>query len=267
MAPFVTRAYLAFPESGRHFRADRTLETGVPIRAGFEARPFEPPVGALELLVLGGSQGARALNETVPAALARLRTPFRAVHQCGACHLADVEQRYRALGIADRVAVSPFIEDVPAALARANLVVGRAGASAVSEICAVGRPSLLVPYPFAGDHQRFNAEALARRGAALCVANRDATPERLVREIEALFAEPAKLARMADAARKLGRPDAALHIARDLLALAGFELTSSGAGTLDSSGNAAPSGPGAPPAGADALRAHASDFVATSRSA
>jgi hypothetical protein len=126
---------------------------------------------------------------------------------------------------------------------------------------------LLVPYPFAGDHQRFNAEALARRGAALCVANRDATPERLVREIEALFAEPAKLARMADAARKLGRPDAALHIARDLLALAGFELTSSGAGTLDSSGNAAPSGPGAPPAGADALRAHASDFVATSRSA
>lgn len=253
MAPFVTRAYLAFPESERHFRAGRTLQTGVPLRAGFAPRPYVPPDETLELLVLGGSQGAQVLNEAVPAALARLGVPWRAVHQCGARHLGDVEARYRSLGVAERVTVRPFIDDVPAALGRAHLVVGRAGASAFSEICAVGRPSLLVPYPFAGDHQRLNAEALVRRGAALCVYNAEATPERLAREIEVLLAERSKLSKMAEAARRLGRPEAALCIARDLLALAGLETAV-----------AVPSASAAPEVNANGVpwRAHIADFAA-----
>jgi UDP-N-acetylglucosamine--N-acetylmuramyl-(pentapeptide) pyrophosphoryl-undecaprenol N-acetylglucosamine transferase len=116
----------------------------------------------------------------------------------------------------------PFIDDMSEALARAELVIGRAGAGAVSEICAVGRPSVLIPYPYAGDHQRFNALSLERRGAAVTVLAKDADPERLAREIGALLADRAKLGAMAGQARAFGRPNAALTIARDLLLLAGL---------------------------------------------
>jgi UDP-N-acetylglucosamine--N-acetylmuramyl-(pentapeptide) pyrophosphoryl-undecaprenol N-acetylglucosamine transferase len=112
---------------------------------------------------------------------------------------------------------------MPRAIAEAELVIGRSGAGAVSEICAVGRPSLLVPYPYAaGDHQRHNAEALVRAGAAASVLDAQATPERLASEIARLIAEPAALAGMASAARAEGRPDAARAIALDLLEFAGL---------------------------------------------
>jgi UDP-N-acetylglucosamine--N-acetylmuramyl-(pentapeptide) pyrophosphoryl-undecaprenol N-acetylglucosamine transferase len=116
--------------------------------------------------------------------------------------------------------VVSFIEDMPAEIGAADLVVSRSGASAVSEICSVGRPSLLVPYPYAaGDHQRKNAECLAEAGAAVWVANQDASPERLARELDELLAQEGRLAGMAERARTLGRPDAALVIAHDLLQL------------------------------------------------
>jgi UDP-N-acetylglucosamine--N-acetylmuramyl-(pentapeptide) pyrophosphoryl-undecaprenol N-acetylglucosamine transferase len=104
------------------------------------------------------------------------------------------------------------------------LVVSRSGASAVAEICAIGRPSLLVPYPHAaGDHQRVNAKALVEDGAAVCVANQDATPERLAAEIDRLASTEGLLESMAEAARRRGKPDAAANVARDLLSLAGLE--------------------------------------------
>jgi UDP-N-acetylglucosamine--N-acetylmuramyl-(pentapeptide) pyrophosphoryl-undecaprenol N-acetylglucosamine transferase len=113
---------------------------------------------------------------------------------------------------------------VPAALADADLVVGRSGASAVSEITAVGRPSLLVPYPFAsGDHQRVNARALERAGAAVLVPSAAATSERLARELEALALADGALERMAAAARAFGRPGAAREVALDFLRLVGLE--------------------------------------------
>jgi UDP-N-acetylglucosamine--N-acetylmuramyl-(pentapeptide) pyrophosphoryl-undecaprenol N-acetylglucosamine transferase len=111
---------------------------------------------------------------------------------------------------------------MPRALAEADLVIGRAGASAVAEICAVGRPSLLVPGAFGGDHQRHNAESLAAAGASVCVLPAEATPSRLAREIERLASDPELLAKMASAARSLGRPEASSAIARDLLTLAGL---------------------------------------------
>lgn len=223
IAPWVQRAYTAFPESERHFKGSVVLRSGVPIRRGFARSPYRPELNAPRILVLGGSQGAKSLNETVPRALAELPPQVVVVHQCGAAHEAETRRLYSELGLAARSEVVPFIADMPAALAGADLVIGRSGASAVSEICAVGRPSLLIPYPFAsGDHQRINAESLVRAGAAQCLVFQEASPARIAREIAALFADPARLSQMAEQAARLGRPEAAHAIALDLLGLAGL---------------------------------------------
>jgi UDP-N-acetylglucosamine--N-acetylmuramyl-(pentapeptide) pyrophosphoryl-undecaprenol N-acetylglucosamine transferase len=220
-APMVTRAYTAFPEPERHFYPSAVLRSGVPIRSGFEPRPYRRQSKLLKVLVLGGSQGAKALNEAVPAALGLTKTPVRVVHQCGRAHAEDVAARYRALGAGKRAEVVPFIDDMPAALTAAELVISRAGASAVSEICAVGRPSILVPYPYAAaDHQRYNALSIEQAGAGLCVSSDAATPSHLAAEIDRIAAAGDLLDRMAAHARQLGRPHAAYTIARDLLGLA-----------------------------------------------
>jgi UDP-N-acetylglucosamine--N-acetylmuramyl-(pentapeptide) pyrophosphoryl-undecaprenol N-acetylglucosamine transferase len=219
VAPFVQRAYVAFPESETHFARRAVLRTGVPLREGFAPRDYNPG-HPLSVLVLGGSQGAESLNRAVPGALAR--TGARVVHQCGAGRDGAVRALYESLGAGERVRVEPFIDDMPAALAAADLVIGRAGAGAVAEICAVGRPSILIPYPFAGDHQRFNAESLVLRGAAVSVYGKDATEARLEAELRRLDGDRPLLKAMATAARSLGRPAAAIAIAEDLLSLAGI---------------------------------------------
>ncbi|HXK17154.1 MAG TPA: undecaprenyldiphospho-muramoylpentapeptide beta-N-acetylglucosaminyltransferase [Polyangiaceae bacterium] len=221
IAPFVQRAYIAFPESQRYFKPAITVRTGVPIRDGFTPVPYAAPQGGLRVLVIGGSQGAKSLNEAVPRALSHLGDTVRVVHQCGRAHEEAARALYTELGFGDRAQIAPFIDDMPAALAAADIVIGRAGAGAVSEICAVGRPSLLVPYPFAGDHQKLNADSITREGAALWVPSADATPVRLATELRALMDQPERLVAMAAAARRLGRPFAARAIAEDLLALAG----------------------------------------------
>lgn len=228
-APFVQRAYIAFPESRRYFKPAVTLHTGAPLRAGFEPAPYGGPGAELNVLVLGGSQGARSLNEAVPRALAKLGPAVRVVHQCGKAHEASAVALYESLGLGARAAVRPFIDDMPAALSAADIVVGRAGAGAVGEICAVGRASLLVPYPFAGDHQKVNADSLAREGASLWVPNAEATPERLAAELGRLLNDPARLVAMADSARRLGRPHSARAIALDLLKLGGLGARASAA--------------------------------------
>jgi UDP-N-acetylglucosamine--N-acetylmuramyl-(pentapeptide) pyrophosphoryl-undecaprenol N-acetylglucosamine transferase len=221
IAPFVERAYVAFDAVERHFPPAVVRRLGVPLRQGFEPVPYE--IGSrVRILVLGGSQGAKALNESLPQALARLRQSVQVIHQCGKAHQEAVETLYRELKL-DFVTVTPFIEDMPSALANADLVVGRAGAGAVSEIAAVGRPSLLVPYPFAsGDHQRINAEYLEKAGAARTVLNQHATPERLASELDALVSDRATLRKMAFSAKNFGRPRAALDVASDFLELAGL---------------------------------------------
>ncbi len=223
IAPFVQRAYTAFEPAERHFSPSKVLRSGVPLRPGFASRPYRPQSGALKVLVLGGSQGAKSLNEVLPAALARLKCPLSVVHQCGQAHLDSVKTIYRELG-AQFADVISFIDDMPAALSAADVVVGRAGASAVSEIAAVGRPSLLIPYPYAsGDHQRLNAESLQAGGAALCILNEDATVDRVHSELNRLVTQRDILETMAQAAKKLGRPEAATHVAADFLSLAGID--------------------------------------------
>lgn len=227
IAPFVQRAYIAFPESQRYFSKGITVQTGVPIRGGFEPAPYAPTPKGLKVLVLGGSQGAKSLNEAVPRALALLGQGVSVVHQCGRAHEEAARSLYTELGFGDRAQVQPFIDDMPAALAAADIVIGRAGASAVAEICAVGRPSLLVPYPFAGDHQKVNADSIAKEGAALWLPSADATPERIAQELRTLMNDPARLISMAARASQLGRPNAARAIAQDLLALAGASTSPS----------------------------------------
>lgn len=227
VAPLAERGYVAFEEAERHFRHGRVLRAGVPLRPGFAPAPYPAPnaagSSALRVLVLGGSQGAKALNEAVPRAAAQLGARLSVVHQCGPAHESAVRALYAELGLGERARVVPFIDDMPAALAAADLVVGRSGAGALGEMCAVGRPGLLVPYPFAaGDHQRVNADALVRAGGAVSLTHTEATAARIAQEIAALAADRARLARMAEAARQFGKPDAARSVARDLLKLAGL---------------------------------------------
>jgi UDP-N-acetylglucosamine--N-acetylmuramyl-(pentapeptide) pyrophosphoryl-undecaprenol N-acetylglucosamine transferase len=224
IAPFVQRAYTAFPASERHFPAGSVLRTGVPIRSGFERRAYLGKA-VKTVLVLGGSQGAKSLNEALPAAFGRLNLPLSVVHQCGAQHAESVEQLYATSAPRLEVEVVPFIQDMPAAIAAADLVVSRSGASAVSEICAIGRASLLVPYPYAaGDHQTKNAMALESAGAACRVDAKQVAPEHFRSLLEELLEDSPRLEAMASAAGNLGRPEAAREVAGDLLQLGGLSV-------------------------------------------
>jgi UDP-N-acetylglucosamine--N-acetylmuramyl-(pentapeptide) pyrophosphoryl-undecaprenol N-acetylglucosamine transferase len=217
IAPFSRRAYVCFPEAEHAFA--RTLFSGVPLRRRFEPALYKAG-DRVRVLVMGGSQGAKALNDTVPRALAALGDrSIDVLHQTGRDKDAEVRALYRELGM--DAEVRPFIDDVAVELGRADVVIERAGAGSLAELCAVGRAAILIPYPYAADdHQRHNAESLARAGAAVCVVQSEASVERLTAELVRLCDAPEERARMADAARERGRPDAARTVARDLLALA-----------------------------------------------
>ncbi|WP_437679425.1 undecaprenyldiphospho-muramoylpentapeptide beta-N-acetylglucosaminyltransferase [Sorangium sp. So ce131] len=224
LSPIVDRAYIAFPEAARALRASSVRLFGVPLRRAFARAPYAPRDGKLSLLVLGGSQGALALNDVVPRAIAASRArgvDLDVVHQTGRDREPAVRALYVELGLSERARVVPFIDDVAAALAAADVVIARAGASTLAELCAVGRPSILIPYPFAADdHQLKNAQSLARASAAVAIAQADATEARLAGEIARLAADPALRTRMADASAALAAPDAAARVAADLLELA-----------------------------------------------
>ncbi|WP_437816743.1 undecaprenyldiphospho-muramoylpentapeptide beta-N-acetylglucosaminyltransferase [Sorangium sp. So ce1078] len=224
LSPIVDRAYVAFPETARALRPSTVRLFGVPLRRAFARAPYAPREGKLRVLVLGGSQGALALNDVVPRAIAQGRergVDLDVVHQTGRDREAAVRSLYDELGLSGRARVVPFIDDVAEALAAADVVIARAGASTLAELCAVGRPSILIPYPFAADdHQLKNAQSLERASAAVAIAQADATEARLAGEIARLAAAPALRARMADAAAALAAPDAAARVAADLLELA-----------------------------------------------
>lgn len=224
LTPFAERAYVAFPEAERYLRPSTVRRLGVPLRKAFEPSIYKENQGSMRVLVLGGSQGAKGINEAVPRAVAEAVAGGAGVtvtHQTGRDRDAEVRALYADLGLADRASVVPYIDDVAAALAGADLIVGRSGASSLAEICAVGRASVLIPFPFAADdHQMKNARSVESAGAAVAIAQREATPARLAAEIKALAGDPARRARMAEAARSLGKPEAARAVAEDLLDLA-----------------------------------------------
>jgi UDP-N-acetylglucosamine--N-acetylmuramyl-(pentapeptide) pyrophosphoryl-undecaprenol N-acetylglucosamine transferase len=174
---------------------------------------FDSRLGPLRLLVLGGSQGAAALNSAVPAALASLRdrAQWQVRHQCGEKMVDAATAAYRGAGI--DASVEPFIADMAAAYAEADLVVCRAGALTLAEVCAVGVASVLVPFPQAvDDHQTKNAQFLVERGAARLLPQGEHLAAQLADALESLGSRDA-LRPMADAARALARPDAAARVA------------------------------------------------------
>ena len=168
--------------------------------------------GALRLLVLGGSQGARALNNALPPALTALGTPVEILHQSGEKLLDEARKAYADSGVPARV--EPFISDMADAYAWADLVVCRAGALTLAEVCAAGLGSVLVPFPQAvDDHQTRNAEYLVERGAALLLKQDDTLTARLRDVLGELARDAGRRFAMADAARSLAKPDAAERVA------------------------------------------------------
>jgi UDP-N-acetylglucosamine--N-acetylmuramyl-(pentapeptide) pyrophosphoryl-undecaprenol N-acetylglucosamine transferase len=229
LAPVVRAAALGFAETSRVY-GKKARVTGLPIRRAFFEilpRPHAPPgpaksgvaVPPFTVLVVGGSQGSRVINQAVSKTLPLLAQEMcgmRIVHQTGEHDYNEVLKVYQEQG---RVAeVHAFIDDMTGALAQADLVVSRAGANAVAELAAAGRAALLIPFPGATDqHQLENARAMEKAGAARLIVQSELTPERLAKEICELAASPATLDQMETCARGLAKPDAAVCIA-DLVA-------------------------------------------------
>jgi UDP-N-acetylglucosamine--N-acetylmuramyl-(pentapeptide) pyrophosphoryl-undecaprenol N-acetylglucosamine transferase len=185
-----------------------------------DGAPPAPP----RLLVLGGSQGARQINRALPPAAALLlpgMPELRIVHQAGARHLDETRAAYAAGASPRQVQVVPFLDDVAGAMAACSLLVSRAGAVTVAEICAAGRAALLAPLAIAKGHQQDNARVLAAAGGAEVLALPDLEPAPLAARLGALLGDGPRLAAMGRSARALARPDAAAAIAGLLEELAG----------------------------------------------
>ena len=212
LAKVARQVLVGFPQTF----ANETL-VGNPVRA--QIAQMAPPAqrdfhhgGALRLLVLGGSQGARALNNAVPQAIAALGQPIDVLHQAGEKMLDDARRAYADAGVAARV--EPFIADMAEAYAWADLVVCRAGALTLAEVCAVGVGSVLVPFPAAvDDHQARNAEYLAEGGAARWLRQTDTLAADLADLLKPLLGDRRRLLDMARAARELALPGAAERVA------------------------------------------------------
>jgi UDP-N-acetylglucosamine--N-acetylmuramyl-(pentapeptide) pyrophosphoryl-undecaprenol N-acetylglucosamine transferase len=209
--------------------AAKATQTGNPVRPMvIEAAkiPYSPvsATGLLQLLVFGGSQGARVMAEVVPPAIdllpAELKTKLVVIQQARGEDETSVRERYARIGV--RAEVAPFFSDLPARIAKAHLVVCRSGASTVAELAVIGRPAILVPLPHALDQDQLaNARSLERVGGAICVQQKAFTPKALAADISALAAAPEKLVAMAEAARTTGAPDAADRLAELVLGVAG----------------------------------------------
>ena len=226
LAPVVDAAAVTFEETVRFF-GGKAIVSGNPVRPEFlrgeEAHgQHVPPPGAARVLVFGGSQGAHAINMAMVEAAPRLvaaQPRLALTHQTGERDLEVVRERYRRVGLEARV--EPFLFAMEREMKSADLVICRAGATTVAELTAIGRPSILVPLPTAtDDHQRRNALALVRDGAALMLEQRELSGDRLAAEMLALAADEARRRRMGAAARRLARPDAARVIVDRVLTLA-----------------------------------------------
>jgi len=214
----VDRALIAFDETASHFPKGRTELTGLPVREEFFHLPRKKRSAILDLLITGGSQGSRTLNNAARQSWPLFRESglaVRIVHQTGEAQFESLRQEFAATGLNGQVA--PFISSMPAAFAEADLVVCRSGAGAVSELAAAGKPSVLTPFPFAADdHQTRNAEAMTRAGAARMVRDSEMNGEKLFHLVAELAGSAEELEKMGDAARRMARPGAARRAAEIL---------------------------------------------------
>lgn len=247
MGKLAQRVCLSLEESQEFFKADKCLLTGNPVRANISAM-VESDRSSPErrLLVLGGSLGAKAINAAVLKALPKLmEAGVEVLHQCGEADFAAMSEGCTALGLpvddlqecagwVDQAEFSgrnpqyrlmPFIDDMSKAYSLADLVLSRAGATSIAELCAAALPSILVPFPYAThDHQTHNARALEKAGAAILLPQSQLTQYDfdLASMVVQLFNDPVTLAKMSEAARNLAKVDAAEAVAQEILRLGGF---------------------------------------------
>jgi UDP-N-acetylglucosamine--N-acetylmuramyl-(pentapeptide) pyrophosphoryl-undecaprenol N-acetylglucosamine transferase len=227
---FADRIAVSFQEVEHHFPASKVWVSGYPVRAsifeadratGYEALGLDPM--RKTLLGFGGSRGARRINQALLAGLSELTAEHQVVHITGQLDWPWVEETKGQLSGETQVRYHayPYLHDkeLAAALATADLVVARAGASTTAEFPAVGLPSILVPYPYSGQHQQPNADFMVRHGAAVCIDDADLGDE-LVPTIRRLLASQTTLEQMSQCARALSRPDAAYRLASELVRLA-----------------------------------------------
>ncbi len=221
VAPMVRAAAVHFPATERYFR--NAVVTGVPVRREFFHVPVRLQDDRPTLLVFGGSQGAHAINVAVIESLPQLAEAVPGIHLIHQTGEKDYEEaQAAAVNAGISAEVSRFIDDMPDAFARADLLLCRSGASTVAEITAAGRPAILVPLPTAADdHQRHNAETLANAGAALLLAQNELTGNRLTQEVASLLGDRVCLTTMGAAARRFAHPDAAAEIAALAARIAG----------------------------------------------
>ena len=214
----VNRICISLPGSENYFPPERTVFTGNPVRRSILDLAGSPPVpkqGGKTLLVLGGSQGAHRVNRLVVDAFCgegSMPAGVDIIHQTGSADAEWVREEYRQRGIAAEVA--PFFQEMDKVYARADVLVSRAGATTLTELAVLGKPAVLIPYPYAADnHQQKNGEYYVEGGGALQFVESDLTGAKLAAVLQDLLADEERLERMGRAMRRLGRPDAAEKIA------------------------------------------------------
>lgn len=223
LARFVDKIFTSYRETASYLPRIKVLETGNPVR--WQRLPDAPKGEKFMLLIFGGSAGAHRINMAVLDALKQmtdLASQLRIVHQTGAADFPAISKAYQALPFAAEAL--PFIDRMDDAYARADLVLCRAGATTVAELTAFGKPAILIPYPYAiYDHQRWNAQALADKGAAEMILDQELNGAALALRLRAHLADPKKIESMARAALAMGRPKAAARIVDECYALARLE--------------------------------------------
>jgi len=209
LAWFVDAAALSF-EDARIFFGERGVVTGNPVRADFAQLNRKTRTEKLHVLIVGGSQGAHAINDAMIKALPLLspkRERIDVTHQTGERDFDAVKRAYEDAGFA-RADVRPFVHDIAQQFELADVLICRSGATTVAEVAAAGKAAIFIPFPFAtDDHQRKNAEVFERAGAGRMIVQEDLTPERLADELNRLIEHPYEIDRMEEASAKLGRAD------------------------------------------------------------
>jgi UDP-N-acetylglucosamine--N-acetylmuramyl-(pentapeptide) pyrophosphoryl-undecaprenol N-acetylglucosamine transferase len=223
---FSQRVFLSWSESARFFPAAKVRVTGNPLRrAVLEGRGKKREGKGFTLLILGGSQGAAAINramiEALPA-LKEIKKELRIIHQTGAADYAWVKEGYEKEGL--QASIHPFIDEMAPCYREAHLAICRAGAATITELCAWGRASIMIPYPYAADdHQRKNAQVLVKQDAGRMILDAELSGRRLAQEILLLYHDRGALQEMEKQAAALGLPDAAARIVDECYRLLGMK--------------------------------------------
>jgi UDP-N-acetylglucosamine--N-acetylmuramyl-(pentapeptide) pyrophosphoryl-undecaprenol N-acetylglucosamine transferase len=216
LGKLVRRVFLSFDESKRFFNAKKIVMSGNPVRRDLVQKLLAAAPetrAAVNVLVVGGSQGAVAVNELASKALVALAkdTALAITHQTGEKDLEPTSARYREAGIA--ADCRAFIKDMAAAYHHADLIIGRAGATTVAELAIAGKPAIFIPYPFAADnHQELNAREMADKGAALMFRQAELTAEKLTDALRPLLTDASKRVEMGAAMKSLAKPGAAAAV-------------------------------------------------------